>query len=62
MVLRGEGFLSSVDETAQFETATSFNLEINLTGVFTITDVTEGLTWENVFAKWEDIADNWEDV
>jgi predicted secreted protein len=60
--LRGEGFVQSVDETAEFENATSFNLEINLTGVFTITDPSQGLTWDNVFAKWEDIADNWEDV
>lgn len=62
LIVRGEGFINSVDETAEFETATSFNLEINLTGVFTITDPSEGLTWDNVFAKWEDIATNWEDV
>ena len=62
LIVRGEGFVSSVDETAQFETATSFNLEINLTGVFTITDPSEGRTWENIFEKWEDISDNWEDV
>ena len=62
LIVRGEGFINSVDETAQFETATSFNLEINLTGVFSITDPSVGLTWDNVFAKWEDIATNWEDV
>ena len=62
LIVRGEGFISSVDETAAFETATSFNLEINLTGVFSITDPSVGLTWDNVFAKWEDIATNWEDV
>ena len=62
LVLRGEGFIQSIDETAEFETATSFNLEINLTGVFSITDATVGLTWENVFSKWEDLAKDWEDV
>ena len=62
LIVRGEGFINSVDETAAFETATSFNLEINLTGVFSITDPSVGLTWDNVFAKWEDIATNWEDV
>lgn len=62
LIVRGEGFINSVDETAEFETATSFNLEINLTGVFSITDPSVGLTWDNVFAKWEDIATNWEDV
>ena len=62
LIVRGEGFINSVDETTEFETATSFNLEINLTGVFSITDPSVGLTWDNVFAKWEDIATNWEDV
>ena len=62
LVLRGEGYISSVDETAEFETATSFNLEINLTGIFTISDITEGRTWENIFEKWEDISDQWQDV
>ena len=62
LIVRGEGFINSVDETAEFKTATSFNLEINLTGVFSITDPSVGLTWDNVFAKWEDIATNWEDV
>tara|TARA_R110002153_G_scaffold81456_1_gene206443 strand:- start:5675 stop:6142 length:468 start_codon:yes stop_codon:yes gene_type:complete len=62
LIVRGEGFISSVDETAAFENATSFNVEINLTGIFSITDPSVGLTWDNVFAKWEDIATNWEDV
>ena len=62
LVLRGEGYISSVDETAEFETATSFNLEINLTGIFTISDITEGRTWENIFEKWENISEQWQDV
>tara|TARA_R110000824_G_scaffold301460_1_gene489410 strand:+ start:607 stop:1074 length:468 start_codon:yes stop_codon:yes gene_type:complete len=62
LVLRGEGYISSVDETAEFETATSFNLEINLTGIFTISDITEGKTWESVIRQWENISDQWQDV
>ena len=62
LIVRGEGFISTIDETAEFETATSFNVKINLTGIFTITDPSEGKTWDNVFDKWEDIATNWEDV
>jgi hypothetical protein len=62
LIVRGEGYISTIDETAEFENATSFNVEINLTGIFTITDPSVGLTWDNVFAKWEDIATNWEDV
>jgi len=62
LIVRGDGFIESVDETAEFENATTFNLKINLTGVITITDPSAGLTWENVFSKWEDLAKNWEDV
>ena len=62
LVLRGEGYISSVDETAEFETATSFNLEINLTGIFTISDITEGKTWESIIRQWENISDQWQDV
>jgi predicted secreted protein len=62
LIVRGEGYISTIDETAEFENATSFNLEINLTGIFTVTDPSEGRTWENIFEKWEDIATNWEDV
>mgnify|MGYP006908299007 CR=1 FL=1 len=62
IIVRGEGFIQSVDETAEFNSATSFNVEIKLTGIFTITDPTEGLTWENVFKEWQNISDNWEDV
>ena len=62
LIVRGEGYISTIDETAEFENATSFNVEINLTGIFTVSDQSEGRTWENIFEKWEDIATNWEDV
>lgn len=62
LIVRGDGFIESVDETAEFENATTFNVKINLTGVITVTDPSAGLTWDNVFSKWEDLATNWEDV
>ena len=62
LIVKGNGFIESVDESAEFENATTFNLKINLTGVVTVTDPSAGLTWENVFSKWEDLATNWEDV
>jgi hypothetical protein len=62
LIVRGDGFIESVDETAESENITTFNLKINLTGVITITDPSAGLTWENVFSKWEDLATNWESV
>jgi predicted secreted protein len=58
-VIRGEGFVSSVDETAEYEKATTFDLEIQLTGIFTAGD---SRTWENIFDFWEDIATNWENT
>ena len=30
LIVRGEGYISTIDETAEFENATSFNLEINI--------------------------------
>ena len=62
LILRGEGYISTVDETAEFENATSFNIEINLTGIFSITDFLDGRTWENVFELWENISSEWQDV
>jgi len=62
LIVRGDGFIESVDETAEFENATTFNVKINLTGVVSVTDPSAGLTWENVFSKWEDLATNWESV
>ncbi len=57
LVLRGEGFIKSVTETAEFENATTFNLEIDLTGIFTVSD---GQTWENIFRQWQTISENWQ--
>jgi hypothetical protein len=58
-VIRGEGFISSVDETAEFNNATSFDVEIQLTNIITAGD---SRTWENIFDFWEDIASNWENT
>tara|TARA_S200002703_G_scaffold57595_1_gene50234 strand:- start:2004 stop:2462 length:459 start_codon:yes stop_codon:yes gene_type:complete len=58
-VIRGEGFISSVDETAKFEEATSFDIEIQLTNIITAGD---SRTWENIFDFWENIASNWENT
>lgn len=58
-VIRGEGFITSVDETAKFEDITTFDLEIQLTHI-----ITTGAdnTWENLFQFWENIATNWENT
>ena len=58
-IIRGQGIITSVDETAEFENATTFNLQIKLTGIFTAGD---DRNWENIFEFWEDIATQWQNV
>lgn len=62
IIISGYGFIESASETAETETVSSFDIEIKLTGTYVITDVTEGLTWEQIFTNWEDLALNWENV
>jgi predicted secreted protein len=58
-IYRGEGFITSVDETADNETISEFNLEITLSGPITVGNQNN---WENIFQFWENIATNWENT
>lgn len=58
-IYRGEGFVTSVDETADNETISEFNLEITLSGPITVGDQNN---WENIFQFWENISTNWENT
>lgn len=58
-IIRGTGFIQSVDEVGDHESITEFNLEIVITGVYSAGDERN---WENIFEFWEDIATNWENV
>lgn len=58
-VIRGTGYIESVDEVGDHESITEFNLEIKLSGVYTAGDYRN---WENIFEYWEDIASNWENT
>ncbi len=58
-VVRGEGFITVVDEVGDYDDISEFNLEITLTGLFTAGDERN---WENIFDFWEDIATNWENT
>ena len=58
-IYRGEGFITSVDETAKFEDITTFDLEIQLTHII---KTGADNTWENLFQFWENIASNWENT
>ena len=58
-IYRGNGFITSADETADNETITEFNLEITLTGPITVGNQNN---WENIFQFWENISTNWENT
>ena len=62
IVFRAEGYVNNVNEVGDDNSITEFDLEITLQKIITVTDPTEGLTWENVFAEWQTISDQWENV
>ena len=62
LVFRAEGYVNNVNEVGDHEEVTEFDVEITLQKIITVTDPTEGLTWENVFAQWQTISDQWENV
>ena len=59
LIFRGDGFVSNISEVAENNGAVSFNVEIQLTGLFVITDITEGDTWDTIFTQWELLNKNW---
>lgn len=59
LIFRGNGFVTNVSETAEAEGIVSFNVELQLTGLFVITDITEGDTWDTIFTQWEQLNANW---
>lgn len=59
LIFRGNGFVTNVSETAESEGVVSFNVELQLTGLFVITDITEGDTWDTIFTQWEQLNANW---
>lgn len=58
-IIRGDGFIESVDEVSDHESITEFNLKIKLTGVITAGDTRN---WENIFDLWENIASEWQNT
>lgn len=61
-LFRGFGFVTNVSETAEAENAVSFKVELQLSGLYVITDPTEGLTWDIIFTQWESLNTNWQEV
>lgn len=62
MIISGNGIVTNVSETGQYNSPSKFEVEIQLHGAYVITDATEGKTWDQIFDQWESIATNWENV
>jgi predicted secreted protein len=58
----GEGFLTSVEQVADSEVATTFDIEISITGLFSIIDETDGEVWNAAQDIWNQIDINWNEI
>jgi len=58
VIIRGNGFVTNVSETAESEGVVTFNVEIQLTGLFAV-NLVEGETWDTIFTQWESLNKNW---
>ena len=61
IIIRGNGFVSNISEVAENNGAVSFNVEIQLTGLFSVS-ITEGETWDTIFTQWELLNKVWNQV
>ena len=61
VIIRGNGFVSNISEVAENNGAVSFNVEIQLTGLFSV-NITEGETWDTIFTQWELLNKVWNQV
>jgi len=62
LVFQGEGFLTSVEQVADSEVATTFDIEISITGLFSIIDETDGEVWNAAQGIWNQIDINWNEI
>lgn len=58
VIIRGDGFVTNISEVAENNGAVSFNVEIQLTGLFAV-NLVEGETWDTIFTQWELLNENW---
>ena len=60
LLLIGNGILLNVEETAETETAVSFDVEIQLTGLFSIQQEGEERYWNTTDVLWENANFEWQ--
>lgn len=62
LIFQGNGFVTSVEEVAEMESITSYDLEITVTGIFVAVDAFEGQFWNTTQDFWNQVDINWNDV
>ena len=62
LIFQGNGFVTSVEEVAEMESITSYDLEIIKIGIFVAVDAFEGQFWNTTQDFWNQIDINWNDV
>ncbi len=62
LIFQGDGFVTSVEEVAEMESITSYDLEITVTGLYTVLNGFQGQFWNTVQGFWNQIDVNWNEI
>ena len=60
LFLTGNGIILNVDEVAESEDIVSYDLEIQLTGLFSLQDESSGRYWNTTDVFWENANFEWQ--
>jgi|TARA_Y100000015_G_scaffold5119_1_gene4561 hypothetical protein len=60
LFLTGNGIIINVDEIAESENVVSFDVEIQLTGLFSLQDESSGRYWNTTDVFWENANFEWQ--
>ncbi len=58
--LSGNGYVTSVEQTGDLENPVAYDIEIKLSGVFSVDDEQEGRVWNTADVLWNNANFNWE--
>ena len=62
LIFQGDGFVTSVEEVAEMESITSYDLEITVTGLYTVLNGFQGQFWNTVQSFWNQVDINWNEI
>ena len=58
--LSGNGYVTSVEQTGDLENPVAYDVEIKLSGVFSVVNEDEGRVWNTAEVLWNNANFNWE--